>query len=395
MPLSCRLSCLLLACLALGPASHSGASGRTQGGKAGPGTLWLYIGTYTPRDGASKGIYRLEMDLATGKLSKPQLAAATVDPSFLALARDRRHLYAVNEIADFQGEKSGSITAFAIDSKTGALKKLNTQTSKGAHPCHIVVDRSGKHALAANYSGGSVCAVAIKPDGSLGDVTAFVQHEGSSVNKQRQEAPHAHSINLDRAGRFAFVADLGLDKVMIYRYDADKGTLTPNDFSAAGVAPGAGPRHFAFHPDGRKAYVINELNSTITFFDYDPKRGSLFGRQTVSTLPKKHKGNSTADIHVHPSGKFLYGSNRGHNSIAIFQIDSRTGELTPAGHQRADIKTPRNFAIDPTGKYLIVANQDSDSLVVFRINAETGALEPTGHIVAVPRPVCIQMMRKN
>ncbi len=386
MPRTCRLCLPLLACLAFAPSAESGAA---KGEKDRPEKLWLFIGTYTPKGGPSKGIYRLELDLATGKLSKPELAAESVSPSFLAIAPDRKHLYAVNEAG------GGSLSAFAIDPKTGALKALNSQTSKGEAPCHIIVDHAGKHALAANYTGGSACAVAIKPDGYLGEMTAFVQHKGSSVNKQRQGAPHAHSINLDAAGRFAFVADLGLDKVLIYRYDADRGTLTPNDPPSASVEPGAGPRHFAFHPDGRKAYVINELASTITSFDYDPKRGALSGRQTVSTLPKGFKGdNSTADIHVHPSGKFLYGSNRGHNSIAVFHIDARTGELTPAGHQGENIRTPRNFAIDPTGTYLIVANQTGDSLVVFRINQETGALEPTGNMVAVPQPVCVQMMPK-
>jgi 6-phosphogluconolactonase len=389
MSLPYRLS--LLAGLALLLAAAPAGSQSPKAGK--PEKLWLYVGTYTPKGGPSKGIYRLELDLATGKLTSPALAAELTDPSFLAIAPDGRHLYAVNEVANFQGQRGGSISAFALDAQTGALTALNRQTSKGGGPCFITVDRQGKHALAANYGGGSACVVAIKPDGSLGEVSAFVQHKGSSVNKGRQEAPHAHSINLDPANRFAFVADLGLDKILVYRYDADKGTLTPNDPPAAALAPGAGPRHFAFHPDGRRAYAINELDSTITAFDYDPERGVLKERQTVSTLPKGgFKGNSTADIHVHPSGKFLYGSNRGHNSIAIFTIDPKTGALIPSGHQRADIKTPRNFGIDPTGNYLVVANQDANSLVVFRIDPSAGTLAPTGNTAAVPRPVCVQML---
>jgi 6-phosphogluconolactonase len=392
MSLPCRLSLPLLAGLAVLLAAAPAGSKPIKKG-LGSEKLWLFVGTYTPKGGPSKGIYRLELDLATGKLSKPELAAEAVNPSFLAIAPDGRHLYAVNEVGDYKGERSGSLSAFALDAKTGALTALNQQTSKGDSPCHLTVDRQGKHALAANYGGGSACVVALKPDGSLGEVSAFVQHEGSSVNKKRQEAPHAHSINLDPANRFAFVADLGLDKILVYRYDASKGTLQPNDPPAADLAPGAGPRHFAFHPDGRRAYAINELDSTITAFDYDPARGVLTKRQTVSTLPKEgFKGNSTADIHVHPSGKFLYGSNRGHNSIAVFTIDPKTGALIPSGHQRENIKTPRNFGIDPAGNFLIVANQGSDSLVVFRIDPGSGTLAPTGHTAAVPRPVCVRML---
>jgi 6-phosphogluconolactonase len=233
----------------------------------------------------------------------------------------------------------------------------------------------------------------IEPDGRLGKATAFVQHHGTGPNPQRQEGPHAHCINLDAANRFAVVADLGLDKVLVYRFDPVKGTLTPNDPPSVAVAPGAGPRHFAFHPNGRNAYVINEIASTVTAFRYDAQRGVLEPLQTISTLPKDfHGNNSTAEVQVHPSGKFLYGSNRGHNSIAIFAIDPMTGRLTPVGHQSSQIKTPRNFGIDPTGTYLLVANQDSDSIVVFRIDTQTGDLQPTGTKVEVPVPVCVEMM---
>lgn len=356
-----------------------------------PEKLRVYVGTYT--DGKSKGIYQLELDLATGKLGSLELAGETVNPSFLALHPNRKFLYAVGEISKFEGKRSGAISAFAIDPKSGHLTLLNQESSVGEGPCHLVVDKAGKHVLAANYGGGSACVLPIRDDGRLGEASDFVQHKGSSVNKQRQEAPHGHSINLDAANHFAFVADLGLDKVLIYRYDAPKGRLTPNDLPAASVAPGSGPRHFAFHPDGRHAYVINEILSTVTAFSYDPETGVLKTLQTLPTLPPDFKGtSSTAEVQVHPSGKFLYGSNRGHDSITIFSIDPKTGQLTLVGHQGEGIKTPRNFGIDPTGTYLIVANQDSDSLVVFRIDPKTGKLEPTGQTVSVPKPVCVKVM---
>jgi 6-phosphogluconolactonase len=353
--------------------------------------LWVFIGTYT--GGASKGIYRCELDLATGKLTEPVLAGKTKDPSFLAIHPNHRFLYAVGEIDNFKGKNAGAVSAFAIDPKTGDLTMLNQQSSGGAGPCHLVVDRHGKHVLVANYSGGSASVLPIGDDGRLGTATAFVQHKGSSVKPQRQEAPHAHSINLDPANHFAVVADLGLDKVLVYRYDGDKGTLTPNDPPSVSVAPGAGPRHFAFHPNGHYAYVINEIANTVTAFSYDPESGVLKQVQTATTLPKNVKGESyTAEVQVHPSGKFLYGSNRGHNSIAVFALDPETGRVRAEGQQGHQIKVPRNFGIDPTGAFLIVANQDGNSLVVFRIDPQTGALTPTGSMVDVPMPVCVKMM---
>jgi 6-phosphogluconolactonase len=294
------------------------------------------------------------------------------------------------------GKKTGAVTAYAIDPATGDLTLLNHQSSGGPGPCHLAVDREAKNVLVANYAGGSVAVLPIRPDGRLGEATATIQHRGSSINPQRQEAPHAHCVNLDAANRFAFVADLGLDKVLIYRFDPSKGTLTPNDPPSAAVKPGSGPRHFAFHPDGRHAYVINELGNTVTAFDYAPGPGALSSRQTLSTLPDDfHGSSSTAEIQVHPSGAFLYGSNRGHDSIAVFAIDPRSGELTAAGHQGHEIKTPRNFAIDPTGRYLVVANQDSASLVVFAIDPKTGSLTPVGDKVSVPKPVCVEFVPKG
>jgi 6-phosphogluconolactonase len=353
--------------------------------------LRVYIGTYTQK--GSKGIYRCKLDLASGQLTSPALAGEATNPSFLAIAPDHRFLYAVSEVEELGGKKSGGVSAFAIDPRTGNLKLLNQQPSGGTGPCHLVVDRAGKHVLLANYGSGSVLVLPIVAGGGLGKATAFVQHKGSGPNRQRQEGPHAHSINLDAANRFAIVADLGLDKLFVYRFDPRKGTLTPNQPPSVSVAPGAGPRHFAFHPNGKNAYVINELNSTVTAFRYDSEHGILEPIQSVSTLPQGFKGsNYPAEVQVHPSGKFLYGSNRGHNSIVVFAIDPQSGKLRLVGYQSDRIKTPRNFAIDPTGTYLLVANQDADSVLVFRIDAETGELRPTGSAIEVPTPVCVKMM---
>jgi 6-phosphogluconolactonase len=360
-----------------------------------PGKVWVFVGTYTgPK---SKGIYRLEMDEATGALSEPQVAAQTANPSFLAIHPSQKFLYAVGEVSDFGArKKSGAVVAFSLDPATGELIELNKQSSQGAGPCHLVVDAGGKHVLVANYGGGSASVLPIGEDGKLGDVCSSAQHSGNSVNKARQSEPHAHSINLDKDNRHVFVADLGLDRVMIYRYQRDKGGLTSNDPQSATVTPGSGPRHFAFHPDGKHAYVINEMANTITVFDYDAETGSLTSKQTVTTLPVTFRGeSSTAEILVHPSGKWVYGSNRGHNSIAVFRVDPKTGKLVPTGFQNTGIKTPRNFNIDPSGKFLVVANQDGDSLVVFAIDPMTGALRPTPHKVTVPSPVCVKFVEKK
>ena len=361
---------------------------------AAAGHLRVYVGTYTGKD--SKGIYRFDFDLASGKLSNRELAAETVNPSFLAIHPSRGFLYAVNEVADFGGKKAGAVTAFALDPKSGKLTRLNQRSSGGAAPCHLVVDNAGKHVLAANYGGGSAIVLSLMADGRLLDMAAFEQHQGSGTDPKRQEGPHAHSINLDKSNRHAVVADLGLDKVFIYRYDETQGTLIPRSPAAVSLPPGSGPRHFAFHPNGRNAYVINELASTVTAFDYDADRGTLKPLETLSTLPPGSKpNNSTAEVQVHPSGRFLYGSNRGFNSIAVFAIDPQTGRLRPVGQQGHRIKTPRNFGIDPTGQYLIVANQDGNNLVVFRIDPGTGELKPTGIVAEVPTPVCIKMIPRG
>jgi 6-phosphogluconolactonase len=313
-----------------------------------------------------------------------------VSPAFLALHPNKRFLYAVNEVDKFEGQAGGGVSAFAINPASGKLLLLNQESSRGGGPCHLEVDASGKAVLVANYGGGSVAALPIGADGRLGAAAAFVQHAGSSVNPRRQEGPHAHGIYLDAENRYAFVPDLGMDKVLVYRWNAARIELEPNDPPSVAVAPGAGPRHFTFHPGGRFAYVINELLSTVTVLAYDPVRGALKEVQTISTLPDGFTGNSTtAEIEVHPSGRFLYGSNRGHDSLVIYTIDAQTGRLTLAGHEPTRGRTPRNFALDPTGTYLLAANQESNSIAVFGIDAQTGGLQATGQVIEVPVPVCI------
>jgi 6-phosphogluconolactonase len=369
-------------------------AGSVAGDAAKATKFWVYFGTYT--GGKSKGIYRCEFDAATGKLSEPILAAEAANPSFLAIHPSNRYLYAVGEMSKFEGKSSGAVTAFTIDPANGELKQLNQKPSGGAGPCHLVVDRQGKNVLVANYGGGSAAVLRIEEDGRLGERTGFSQHTGKGSDPARQEGPHAHSVNLDAANRFAFVADLGLDRVLIYRFDADKGKLEKNEPPSVQVEPKSGPRHFAFHPNGRYAYVINELANTVTAMTYDSDKGVLEPIQTISTLPEGYdKPTWTAEVQVHPSGKFLYGSNRGHNSIAVFTIDERTGKLTAAGQQVEGIKTPRNFGIDPTGKFALVANQDGDSVLVFRIDDQTGVLQATGAKVEVGKPVCVKFMPKT
>lgn len=346
-------------------------------------SISVYIGTYT--GGGSGGIYRTTLDLHTGALAEPVLAAQTRNPSFVELHPSGKYLYAVSE-----GGGAGAVTAFAID-PTGDLKRLNQQPSGGAGPCHINVDHAGRNVLVANYGSGSASVIPIRPDGSLGSPTGFVQHTGSGPNAGRQKGPHAHSVNVSPDDRFAFVADLGIDRIMIYKLDVDAGTIVANDPPFASLAPGAGPRHFAFTPDGKYAYVINELNSTMTAFAYDSATGALAEVQTVPTLPAGFAGSSyCAEVRVHPSGRFLYGSNRGHDSIVVYRVDPAHGALSFVEHETAGIKTPRNFNIDPTGAFCLVANQDGDSVVVFRIDPQTGALEPTSHKISVGRPVCIR-----
>ncbi len=379
---------LLALALAASPLVQFNASAN-----AAPSSYLMYVGTYT--GGESQGIYAFRFDPASGKLTSLGLAAEMKSPSYLAVHPNGKNVYAVSEISDFAGKRTGGVAALSIDRATGKLTKLNDAPSGSAGPCHLTVDKSGNSVLVANYGGGSVAAIAIGDDGKLGDMTAHIQHAGSSVNQARQKEPHAHSINLDAANRFAVAADLGLDQLLVYRFDAAHGTLVANDPPHTKIEPGSGPRHFAFHPGGKFAYAINELNCTMTALAYDADKGSLSALQTLSTLrpDEKHQGGwSTADVHVHPSGKFLYGSNRGHDTIVVYKIDADAGTLTYVENQSARGKTPRNFAIDPTGKWLLAENQSSDTIAVFSINGDNGRLKPVGEPVECPSPVCIQFV---
>lgn len=346
----------------------------------------VFFGTYTgPK---SKGIYVSRFDSATGKLDAPQLAAEMKSPSFLAVHPNGRFLYAVGETTTVGDTRQGGVTAFEIE-PGGKLKALNTQPSGGSGPCHLALDAAGRRLLTANYGNGSVGALPVRADGTLDAPVCTVQHVGSSVNQQRQAGPHAHCANLSPDGRFALVCDLGLDKVMVYRVGAGDRALTANNPAFAPLAPGSGPRHLAFSRKGKFVYVVNEMASSVTTFSWNAKRGAMCEVQTVSTLPEKFDGTSScAEIAVHPSGKFVYASNRGHDSIAVFAADQKTGHLSLVALTRTQGSTPRHFALDPTGGWLLAENQSSNSVVVFRVNAKNGRLEATSTTVEVPAPVC-------
>jgi len=345
------------------------------------GREWLmFAGTYTNR--RSKGIYVLRFD-SKGALKDLGLAAETSNPSFLALS-PRGYLYSVNEDAH------GTVSAFAFDRASGRLRFLNTVSSKGDAPCHVSFDRTGRWLFAANYDSGSVAAFPLRADGSLGEASAFVQHHGSSVDKERQTGPHAHMALVSGDNRLLFVPDLGLDQVVVYRIDAQKGTLAANSPAFWKTAPGFGPRHMAFGKDLRFAYVLGELVASVCVFRYDAKTGGAEAIQTISMLPDDFKGpKSGAEIEVHPGGQFLYASNRGHDSIAIFRIDQATGKLAAVDRVPARVRTPRNFAIDPSGVFLLAAGQDSNAVAVFRIDGASGRLTPLGDPIASPVPVSL------
>ncbi|MCD5398715.1 MAG: lactonase family protein [Dehalococcoidia bacterium] len=352
---------------------------------------FLFVGTYTRT--TSEGIYVYRMDNSTGVLERVAVTGGIKNPTFLALSPDNSHLYAVAEINEHCGRPTGAVYSYSVSPDSGDLAYVNQQSTGGPGPCHLTVDATGAHVIVANYQGGSICVLPIQTDGSLGEMSEFIQHEGSSVIPHRQREPHAHSVNLDPNNRFIYAPDLGMDKVMIYQLDLDSGNLLANKPAFVQVAPGAGPRHFAFHPDGTRAYVLNEIGNTVTAFNWDPESGSLEEFQTVTTLPADFLETShTADLHIHPNGRFLYGSNRGHDSIAIFEIDPDTGGLTPRGWASTQGRTPRNIAIDPSGQFMLAENQDSDSIFTFRINDETGMLITTGSVIKVPMPVCIKFL---
>ena len=343
---------------------------------------WIvFVGTYTRQ--ASKGIYAYRLTSADAKLTPLGLAVETSNPSFLAVHPNQRFLYAVNE------NDTGTISAFAIDSRTWKLKLLNTVSSRGSGPCHLALDTTGKWIFVANYNNGSIAALPVATDGTLGEAAVSIQHSGSSIDARRQSGPHAHSVNISPDNRFLAVTDLGLDEVLIYRFDAKAGSLTPHDPPAIKTTPGSGPRHLAFGPDGRFAWVVNEMSATVTALSYDRTLGKFTRAQDVSALPRDFGGTkSGAEILVHPNGKFLYTSNRGHDSIAIFKLE---GEVlsTSATWVPSRGKTPRSFAIDPEGAFVVAANQGSNNLAVFRVDTKTGGLSPAGDVVEAPLPVSV------
>ena len=367
------------------------SSAQTSEKTAAKGQYLAYVGTYTTKTN-SKGIYVYRFDAESGKLSAMALAAESMDPSFVAVHPNGKFLYAVNEAG-----KSSMVSAFALAPKTGKLTLLNQLPALGEDPCYISFDKTAKYVLVANYTSGNIAVFPILPDGRLGEHTAFVQHGGAlGPNKERQEGPHAHWIETSPDNRFALAADLGLDQVLVYKFDAIKGTLSPNEPPFAKLKPGSGPRHIAFRPDGNFFYVISELNSTVTAFHYVAEAGILHEMQTVTTLPRDFSArNDTAEIAAHPNGKFLYASNRGHDSIAIFSIDPAKGTLTFVARVSTGGKEPRHFAIDPTGKYLLAENQLSNNIVIFKIDPATGGLTPTGQVVDVPSPVDLTFLPIN
>jgi 6-phosphogluconolactonase len=349
---------------------------------------FVYIGTYTRAK--SQGIYVYKLAAATGKLTPLGLAAESKDPSFLALDPTHRYLYAVNEIGDYEGQKSGSVSAFSIDRRTGKLAPLNVVASGDPGAVHLMVDHTGKYLLVANYGVGSVAVFPILADGSLGKATAHLPHSGHSIKPRRQVGPHAHSIYVSPDNRFVVSPDLGTDQVYVYRFDATQGTLAPNDPPFVTVALGTGPRHLAFDPRGRFAYLVQEFGGIVTVFSYDAAGGLLHQLETFPAAPSDfHGSNNCAEVFVHPNGKFLYVSNRGHDSIGVYSIDSIKGTLTLIERVPTQGRTPRGFGIDPTGSYLIAANQESNTVVAFRINAETGRLTPTGQKLDVQEPACV------
>lgn len=353
----------------------------------------VYVGTNTgPK---SKGIYLYRLQAKNDVVSQNILlvpmgvAAETDSPTFLALDEKRRLVFAVNEVDKYQGKPAGAVTSFSIDAKTGKLTQLSQQSSMGAGPCHLVLDKTGKNLLVANYSGGSVAVLPVSADGKIGPATAFIQHTGNGANPDRQKGPHAHCVTLDPSNKIAFVCDLGLDKVIAYHFDAEHGTLTADDALTISTKPGAGPRHMAFRPDGKFAYVINELNSTVSAYAYDVATGKLTELQTESTLPPYYDGpNSGAEIAVHPSGKWLYVSNRGNETVVLFDIDKESGKITYTEEQNTGGKKPRHFSLQPNAKHLAIANQSSDTLLVCRVDDGNGRLKPSGVFSPAPSPTC-------
>lgn len=351
----------------------------------------MYVGTYTDKT-SSKGIYSFNYDSKTGHFGQQRLAAESKNPSFLTASSGGGSLYAVNELSDYEGKKSGAVSAFRIDPATGKLAFLNEVASRGADPCYIAFDKSGRYLLAANYTGGNVAVFPVDEDGKVKEATGFVQHSGSGVNKERQEGPHAHWIETSADNRFALVADLGLDELIVYRFDPASGNLAASDPPYGKVRGGSGPRHAVFGRNGKFVYLLNEMKGTVTVFRYDA--GKLSELQTIDSLPKDFSGsNDAAELVMHPSGKFLYASNRGEDAIVVFRVDQEEGTLQVVERTPTQGKTPRSFTIDPTGKLLLAANQGTDNVVVFRINQQDGKLTASGEKLDAPSPVCLVFVK--
>jgi 6-phosphogluconolactonase len=359
--------------------------------KQNPPSLLLFVGAYTQKldfvNGHAKGIAAFNFDPATGKLHFLTENAGIINPSFLTIHPNHKYIYSVNDIAS-----GGNISAFALDAHTGKLSLLNQQSSNGGAPCFIATDNTGKVVLTANYLGANVQLYPIAHDGKLEPASSNIKRSGSGPNAARQEAAHLHSITVDPSNRYALACDLGTDTIAIYRLDLATKNPKLIPHATATVRPGAGIRHLAFHPNGRAIYAISELDSTITAFTWDSAHGTIKEFQTISTIPSDFTGlKSGAAIRIHPSGKFAYASNRGHNSIAMYSVDSNSGKLTSIGYESTRGKTPRDFNIDPSGQYLLAANQDSDNIITYRIDQQSGRLtfiEET----KTPTPVCLQFM---
>jgi 6-phosphogluconolactonase len=350
----------------------------------------VFIGTYTEHEGSqSKGIHIYRLNLSSGELTFQKEAIGIRNPSYLDIHLEKRFLYAVNEVQSFAGEDGGGVSALSIDPISGELELLNAQSSRGKDPCYISIEQTGRFALVANYSSGNAAMLPIQADGRLGPASDVVQHSGSSVDPKRQTAPYAHSIVPDPTNRFAIAADLGADKLVIYEMDLEKGKLKKH--AEVKVKPGSGPRHSIFHPNGQYLYLFNELNSTLIVFRYDSDAGRLAEIQTISTLPPGYEGESLgADLHIY--GKYLYASNRKHDTIAWFLIDENSGQLSYEGEIPSGGKVPRGFAIYPSGSFLLAAHERSDNVVVFQIDPATGKPIETGYEARVSHPVCVKFI---
>jgi 6-phosphogluconolactonase len=354
---------------------------------AAPTEYFIYVGTYTSAGG--EGIVLCRLSMATGALQKTGIATNVAEPSFLAMDHKGRYLYAVNELGSYQGQASGAVSAFSVHPTTRALTLINQQASLGGSPCFVSVDANDKFVMVANYGGGSVAVFPVRSDGGLGTSTDKKQFQGSGP-KPGQEGPRAHQIQVDAANQYALAADLGSDKVMIYRFDGAQGKLTAGSPASLSTGAGAGPRHFAFHPNGRFVFLINEINSTLTSLAYDSSRGTLTAVQTVSALPSGYSGTSyCAEVRLSPDGKFLYGSNRGHDSIVVFAVDTQQGKLSLVQHVSTQGKWPRDFILDPTGTYLLVANQNSHTITSFKRDATTGRLTALNSSLSLKSPTSL------